>query len=209
MLHTLDALSIQGKRICRYLKGTFDEKGNARGIIMQPDLQAGIECYVDADFAGGYHKDLSHDPVSVLSRTGYVIFYMGCPLLWVSKMQTEITLSTTKAEYVALSQSMRDVIPLMNLIEEASDLWSTDTFKPQIICKLFEDNNKALELAKAPKYRPCTKHIALKYHHFREHVKQGKVDIQAIDTKDQIADQFTKALADNTFLYLRDKLMGW
>ena len=39
---------------------------------------------------------------------------------------------------------------------------------PNVHCKLFEDNNGALELAKAPRYRPRTKHIAVKYHHFRE-----------------------------------------
>ena len=197
------------KRICRYLKGTFDSNGKPRGLVMRPDKNTGIECYVDADFAGGYRKDLAHDPVSVLSRTGYVIFYMSCPIIWVSKMQTEITLSTTESEYVALSQSMRDVIPFMALIEEASSLWSTNMEKPKIICKLFEDNNGALELAKAPKYRPRTKHIALKYHHFREHVSNGSVKILSINTEDQIADQFTKALADNTFKHLRKQLMGW
>jgi hypothetical protein len=66
-----------------------------------------------------------------------------------------------------------------------------------------------VELAKAPKYRPRTKHIALKYHHFRDHVKRGKVQIQPIDTKEQLADQFTKALDINTFRYLREKLRGW
>ena len=97
----------------------------------------------------------------------------------------------------------------MALIHEATNLWSTSMGKPKIICKLFEDNNGALELAKAPKYRPRTKHIALKYHHFREHVRDGSVEIHAINTEDQLADQFTKALADTTFKYLRKQLMGW
>jgi hypothetical protein len=44
---------------------------------------------------------------------GYVIRYTGYPMHWASKMQTEITLSTTKAEYRALSQSMRQVLPIM------------------------------------------------------------------------------------------------
>ena len=74
----------------------------------------------------------------------------------------------------------------------------------------FEDSNGALELARAPKYRPRTKHIALKYHHFRNFVKEGKVEILPIDTKEQIADILTKAMADKTlFKYLRFKLLGW
>ena len=192
------------KRIVRYLKGTAD-----KGIILSPDQNRCIECYVDADFAGAYKFEESHNPTSLLSRTGYTIYFKGCPILWVSKMQTEITLSTTEAEYVALSQSMRDVIPFMNIMDEINDIYGIVESKPEIKCTLFEDNNGAIELAKTHKYRPRTKHIALKYHHFREHVKNGLVEILAIDTHDQIADIFTKALDEQTFVYLRNKLNGW
>ena len=101
---------------------------------------------------------------------------------------------------------MRDVIPFMQIIDEVNLLYSTDADKAQVLCTLFEDNNGAIELAKAPKYRPRTKHIALKCHHFREHVKNGSVLISAINTRDQIADIFTKALDEQTFVYLRRKL---
>jgi hypothetical protein len=66
-------------------------------------------------FAGGWCQEVGEDPASVLSRTGYVIRLYGCPLFWVSKLQTEIALSTTKSEYIALSQAMREVIPLMEI----------------------------------------------------------------------------------------------
>lgn len=192
------------KRIVRYLKGTND-----KGIIMTPDPSKGIECFVDASFAGDWLKERADDPLTVLSRTGYVIFYKNCPVIWVSKMQTEITLSTTESEYVALSQALRDVIPFMNVARELNKLFKSQTPKPTILCKLFEDNNGALTLAKDPKYRPRTKHIALKYHHFRSYVKSGEIEVLPIDTKDQIADQFTKALDEQTFKFLRNKLMGW
>jgi hypothetical protein len=65
---------------------------------------------------------------------------------------------------------------------------------------VFEDNNGALELATAPKMRPRTKHIAIKYHHFRSSVDSGAV---LIDTKNQIADIFTKVLARIDFERLR------
>ena len=55
---------------------------------------------------------------SVYSRTGYVIMYAGCPLHWISKLQSEVSLSTTESEYIALSQAMRDLIPLIDLLEE-------------------------------------------------------------------------------------------
>ena len=54
-----------------------------------------------------------------------VIFYANCPIIWQSKLQTTIALSTTEAEYVALSTAMRDVIYFMNLIDEMKDFGIT------------------------------------------------------------------------------------
>ena len=92
---------------------------------------------------------------------------------------------------------------------EFQEIYGHDNDKPTIHCKLFEDNNGALELARERRYRPRTKHIAIKYHHFREHLRNGKVSINPIDTRDQIADQFTKGLPTALFKHLRYKLMGW
>ena len=89
------------QRIGKYLIGTLD-----KGIIFKPDITKGVECFVDADFAGGWNQADAIDAGSVLSRTGYVIMYAGCPLTWCSKLQTEIALSTTEAEYIALSKSL-------------------------------------------------------------------------------------------------------
>jgi hypothetical protein len=67
---------------------------------------------------------------------------------------------------------------------------------PKIHCKVFEDNSGALEMARAPK---STKHMNLKYHHFRDAVQKGNVTIHAIDTRDQLADVFTKPLGIDLF----------
>jgi hypothetical protein len=77
------------------------------------------------------------------------------------------------------------------------------------VADLFEDNKGGYELAKAPKMRPRTKHIALKYHHFRQHVTNGTIRIHSIGTKEQIADIFTKGLARDQFELLRKQLCGW
>ena len=63
-------------RIVQYLKGTKD-----KGIILKPNPNEGIKCYVDTDFAGSYHNETKDDPVSVYSRTGYVIFFFGYPVV--------------------------------------------------------------------------------------------------------------------------------
>ena len=79
-------------------------------------------------------------------------------------MQTEIALSTIEAEYIVLSQNMIDIIAILELIRELRDVYYLSKDKPLINYTLFENNNKALQLAKEPKYRPRSKHIVLKYH---------------------------------------------
>ena len=73
---------------------------------------------MDADFAGLWGSENDQDPVSVKSRTSYLIMFMGCPLLWVSKLQTQIALSTMESEYITLSQAMRDVICIRKVLKE-------------------------------------------------------------------------------------------
>ena len=63
------------KRLRRYLLHTKKE-----GIIYNPDVLKGLECYVDADFASGWSQEVGHDVVSVISRTGMVIIYANCPV---------------------------------------------------------------------------------------------------------------------------------
>jgi hypothetical protein len=192
------------KRIARYLLGTAD-----KGIHYSPDPARGLECYVDADFAGGWSSGDHQNPECVLSRTGFVIMYAGCPITWCSKLQTEIALSTTEAEYIALSQAMREVIPFMHLMQEIDQVFGIHNPSPTFHCRVFEDNRSCIKVAESPKFTPRTKHIAIKYHHFRKHVEDGTVKIEHIDTKEQIADIFTKPLGDSTFEYLRRKFMGW
>jgi hypothetical protein len=64
---------------------------------------------------------------------------------------------------------------------------------PAVHCTLFKDNAGALCLAKAPAMRPRTKHINVKYHHFRAAVAAGAVTVKDISTDDQVADMLTKA----------------
>ena len=166
-----------------------------------------IMVYVDASFAGEWNKEWSDEPSSVMSRTGYIILYAGCPIIWCSKLQTEIALSTTESEYIALSQSLRDVIPLMGLLDELKRVFPGKQKIPAVHCTVFEDNKGCIDLVKTPRMRPRTKHIGLKYHHFRKHVLDKTISIEYIDTKEQIADIFTKAMNDLQFNFLRDKFM--
>jgi hypothetical protein len=197
--------SVQNLRIGRYLLATKD-----KGLIMNSD-KSGMECWVDSAHASEWsNKTASNDLSTARSRMGFIIRYAGCPMHWASKMQTEIALSTTEAEYIALSQAMREVLPIIWLVQEAHDHGICVLTKPpKIHCEVFEDNDGAIEIAKVPKMRPRTKHLNIKYYHFREEVKKGTISIYHVGTKEQIADIFTKPLEEGLFRSLREKLMGW
>ena len=126
-------------------------------------------------------------------------------------MQTTIALSTTEAEYVALSTALRDVIYLMQLTRELQDNGITIPMngQPKVTCRAFEDNAGALELATQHKLRPRTKHIAVQYHHFRHYVTTKQISVEYVKTTNQIADIFTKPLPRPTFAYLRKLLLNW
>jgi hypothetical protein len=93
----------------RYLLAAKDD-----GIIYDPKRDQSIEVYADADFCGSWNKATAPQDISTAkSRTGYIVNFAACLIVWMSKLQTQITLSTTKAEYISISQSLRDAIPLM------------------------------------------------------------------------------------------------
>jgi hypothetical protein len=136
------------------------------------------------------------DPSTTKSKSGWIILYAGCPVSWASQLQSQIVLSTTEAQYITMSQALCDVIPIMSLLQEIREKnFKVIIIEPYVYCKVFEDNAGALELARLPKLYPRTKHINICYHHFCEHVLKGLIKIFPFNTKDQIADALTKAMA--------------
>jgi len=171
------------KRIARYLLKT-----RTQGMILRPTTDLSLNMFVDADFAGPWHKEYSDLRDSVLFRTGYVITFCGCPVIWASKLQSEIALSTMESEYIALSTATRDLLPLRCIltdIEQLSFITLSTSNNIDIIgvpllppSKVFEDNNACIVLATTEmQFKPCTKHISIKYHHFHDQVKNGTLEI--------------------------------
>ena len=114
---------------------------------------------------------------------------------------------------------MRDVLPFVSLMKEIDFVLKLRGDTPTVLCSLFEkpvmprtvyeDNQGVIVLEVYLQMQPCTKHIAIKYHHFRSFVVNGDVKIKHVDTKGQIADIFTKPLDSELFGCLRYKLNGW
>ena len=190
----------------RYLLGTRD-----KGTIMRPIPDKDLEVYVDASFCGDWDpKEAATDRDTARSRHGYIIRYAGCPLLWKSQLQTEVALSSTESEYTGLSYALRDAIPIMELLKEMKQRgYPIMTTQAQVHCHVFEDNSGALEMARVHKYRPRTKHLNVKLHHFRDYVERKEISIHYIPTNDQPADFLTKPLNEESHCLHRKTVMGW
>lgn len=192
-------------RIARYLQDTKE-----KGLIIKPNDNLGIDAYVDADFAGTWGSEPSTSRDSVRSRAGFVITFGGCPLTWYSKLIDTICLSTMMAEYIALSVCMRHLIPIRSICSDlCKSLGLEEMSKSRMHSVIFEDNLGAMGLANAPKDTPQSKFYAVKYHWFRDHIADGTCQVKYIESKENLADIFTKMMGLEIFEYLRSKLMRW
>ena len=195
------------KRIGRYLRATRD-----KGLIMKNEDAPSLNCWCDADFAGLWKVEDPQNSASVKSRTGYIFTLGSCPILWASKLQTEIALSTMEAEYIALSTAMREFIPLQRILFEIADRLNLKSIKSSVIkSTIWEDNSGCLTLAslEPPRMTPRSKHYGTKYHWFREKLEELDITLQKVATADQLADIMTKGLPHGPLTHLRKLLMGW
>jgi hypothetical protein len=212
------------KRILRYLKGT-----RTKGIYFKPDDSDRVDCYVDADFDGLFSVEDAQQPIAAKSRNGYVIMYYGVPVLWVSKMQTQIVMSNMEAEYIALSQSMRNLIPIREIIKDIKKyLFLDENYTPKCAShskalkdaeipesnglsqsSVNEDNEACLKFAQMPKLSPRIKHSCIPFHWFRSKIVNLEIAVKSIDTTSQLGGQFTKGLPQESFGKGRMALMGW
>ena len=109
---------------------------------MRPNGRS-LDLYVDADFAGNWDRSIADvDESTSHSRHGYVLMYCGMPILWASQLQQITVLSTTEGEYVGLSRSVQDTLPILRLLQEMEDRgFQVHTHKAKVHCKVFEDNS--------------------------------------------------------------------
>ena len=166
---------------------------------------------MDLDFSGNWRQVDAHiDPLTAKSQSGWVICFTGCLITWSLKLQTISALSTTEAEYIALSMSLHDIILLMGLLHEPRQHgFNILDQTPEIQCIVFEDNSSTLELAHLPKICPQTKHINQYFHHFREHVQRKEITLHATPMDHQHADMLNKPIPEEPFCCLRLLILGW
>jgi hypothetical protein len=165
------------KRVLRYLKGTLD-----LGLTFKHRLDEPIVFgYSDSDWAG--------DTETRKSTSGYAFFVAGGLVSWKSKRQSIVTLSSTEAEYVALTEALQEAAWLRGLLVELG--FERSSLEPMPIS---EDNQSTINLSTNQANSNRTKHIDVRYHYCRQEYHSGHVDIRYLPTEVQVADGLTKSL---------------
>ena len=137
-----------------------------------------MEGFIDADWASCIDDRRSY--------TGYAFLLAGAAILWGSKRQKTVALSSTEAEYMALSEGTKEAIYLQSFLQETGIKSSTT--------KLYNDNQGAGQLIKNPVFHSRTKHIDIRHHFIRKANEEKKIDPKYIGTEEMTADIQTKAL---------------
>ncbi|XP_031105201.1 uncharacterized protein LOC116010077 [Ipomoea triloba] len=176
----------QLKRVLRYVKGTL-----SMGLCLRQSSSSDLHAFSYSDWAGC--------PTDRRSTSGYAVFLGTNLVSWVCRKQKTVARSSTEAEYKALADVCAEVIWILSLLREIG-------VSPLPVPKLWCDNLGATYMCANPIFHARTKHIEIDYHFVRDRVAAGDIQVNFIPTKDQVADIFTKPLAEPRFSFLRDKL---
>ena len=160
------------------------------------------DCFANEDFCGNRNKNFADvNPAIAKSQSGLFVTYAGCPIWWATKIQTHVATSNTKADYVALSSALRDVISIMKLLDEFTNRgYNLISTALQVYCTTSKDNSGELEITHLSKMCPHTKAINAIYQHLCNHVHLGKIAICHTATNRQLANISTMPLTQNTFV---------
>src|SRR6266550_4266443 len=170
--------------IVKYIAHTLDTRitytRNGQGFI----------AFSDADWAT--------DRETRVSVTGYALTLAGGAVCWVSRKQKTVALSSTEAEYMAMSDTSRQIMWITNLYIEIG--------LPQGSIDLLCDNQGAIFSASNPVTQHKSKHIAICYHYIRERVENKDINLYYIPTNQQVADLMTKNLDKNKIKFFLNEL---
>jgi hypothetical protein len=143
-----------------------------------------LEGISDSEYAG--------DPDTRISVYGYILYFCGAPIAWKSKSGKSVTLSSTEAEYFALSEAAKEVIFVRHLVKSMGI-----EIEFPIIIKV--DNVGAIYLSNNHTTSQRTKHIDIRHHFVREFIEDGILKVVFVRTDDNDADIFTKNTTEDLF----------
>lgn len=166
------------KRVLRYIKGTADF-----ALVYRRSDSPTLIGYADADYA--------NCKSTRRSTSGFLFKVYGCTVIWSSRRQPLVTLSTSESEFVAAASAAQECLWLHKMFNDLQLDWELPTV-------IFEDNFGCRRVAKLPETKR-SKHFDVRYHFLKELVEDGELTLEAIDTKNQVADGLTKALPRVTY----------
>lgn len=182
------------KRLLQYLKASADYSLTyTGGLSSERFFSADLVGFTDADWAG--------DKWDRKSTSGYVFFHGGAAVTWKSKKQATVALSSTEAEYIALSEAAKEAVWLRQLLR---DLGAGDS----AATVLYEDNMGSIFLSSHPVGHQRTKHIEVRCHFVRHKIEEGELKVTHLGTEAMIADVLTKALPRDKHMRFAQALFG-
>uniref|UniRef100_A0A5S6Q3I8 Reverse transcriptase Ty1/copia-type domain-containing protein n=1 Tax=Trichuris muris TaxID=70415 RepID=A0A5S6Q3I8_TRIMR len=167
------------KRVMRYLAAT-------KYMTLRLSSAGGIDlqCYVDADWAG--------DKADRKSTTGFVFQLGKNTVAWSSRKQSVVALSSTEAEYLAVSHACRELLWLRQLLKDLGIAVKDPTI-------IHEDNQACIKMVNSERYGARTKHVDVCHHHVRDLRAQGTIKLQYCPSDKMRADILTKPLCKDKF----------
>ncbi|KAJ4751816.1 polyprotein [Rhynchospora pubera] len=174
------------KRILRYIAGTL-----THGLWYTATKIPILVGFSDSDWAGCVEDRRS--------TSGHAFFFGNSAISWSSKKQTTVALSSSEAEYNAVTTAACQGVWLRRLLAEMSQEQKKAT-------DVFCDNQSTIAIAKNPVHHNRTKHIDIRMHFIRELIEKGEIKLEYIGTEYQVADILTKALALKKFEYCRSMI---
>ncbi|GKA98980.1 hypothetical protein Tco_0826917 [Tanacetum coccineum] len=169
-MHCMSNAEMGRPSLC--LKGVRHEGAQGAGEAKR------IHGFVDSDYA--------KDPDKGRSITGYAFLVQGCVVSWKATLQHVVALSTTEAEYMALTEAVKEAIWLRGLLEELGVELNTVA----VNC----DNQGAIHLSRNHVFHERTKHINVRYHFIREVLEAKTVKVLKVGTEHNVADALTKVV---------------
>jgi hypothetical protein len=152
--------------------------------------------YCDSDFAGCQ--------ITRKSTSGSIVFIALGPVIWYSKLQTIVAQSTAEAEYLAMYPVCQNIIWIRNMFYD----FKFARLRPVFSCTIWVDNKAAIEISKSNVLNSRMKHVALKLSLIKELYNLGIITPDYVDTIDNRADIFTKAVSAKVFIRLHHTVLG-
>ncbi|KAA3467808.1 Retrovirus-related Pol polyprotein from transposon TNT 1-94 [Gossypium australe] len=168
------------KRIIHCLKGTCEF-----GLFYQRNGGNDLIGYTDNDYANNVEDRKS--------TSGYVFRLSEATISWSSKKQPVVSLSTTEAEFIAISASSCQAVWLRRILEAVG----RNQTSPRVI---YCDNSSAIKLSKNPTMHGISKHIDVRFHFLRDLTRNETIVLQHCNSQEQVADVMTKPLKLEDFI---------